>query len=107
MRRNFTGIFNFKLIYSYADGALTAEQTMKLAYHRGTSIMNSKLAIKGGMAAVGLTWEETVKRCPEGVYPACHNGQDSVTISGDAEKVNQNFKKISSINFIFLDCSIL
>jgi hypothetical protein len=30
----------------YADGALTAEQTMKLAYHRGTSIMNSKLGIK-------------------------------------------------------------
>jgi fatty acid synthase len=71
----------------YADGALTAEQTMKLAYHRGTSIMNSKLGIKGGMAAVGLTWETAAARCPEGVYPACHNGQDSVTISGDADKV--------------------
>ncbi|KAI6188362.1 Fatty acid synthase [Aphelenchoides besseyi] len=71
----------------YADGALTAEQTMKLAYHRGTSIMNSKLGIKGGMAAVGLTWEEATKRCPEDVFPACHNGQDSVTISGDADKI--------------------
>lgn len=71
----------------YADGALTAEQTMKLAYHRGTSIMNANIG-GGGMAAVGLTWEQAKERCPEGVYPACHNGADSVTISGDAKKVS-------------------
>lgn len=71
----------------YADGAMTREQTMKLAYYRGTTIMNSAFPIKGGMAAVGLTWEEAKKRCPDGVVPACHNGQDSVTVSGDAEKV--------------------
>uniref|UniRef100_A0A915D6Q3 Fatty acid synthase n=1 Tax=Ditylenchus dipsaci TaxID=166011 RepID=A0A915D6Q3_9BILA len=73
----------------YADGALTKAQTMKLAYHRGNTIMKSKLNIKGAMAAVGLTWEEAKKRCPEGVVPACHNGQDSVTISGVAEKVEE------------------
>lgn len=39
------------------------------------------------MAAVGLTWEEAQAQCPEGVVPACHNGADSVTISGDGEKV--------------------
>jgi fatty acid synthase len=72
----------------YCDGGLTREQTMKLAYFRGTTIMNSKTPIKGAMAAVGLTWEEAKKRCPEGVVPACHNGADSVTISGDAEKIN-------------------
>lgn len=45
------------------------------------------------MAAVGLTWEDASARCPEGVYPACHNGKDSVTISGDADKVHfKNFK---------------
>lgn len=75
----------------YADGALSREQTMKLAYYRGTTIMNSAFPIKGGMAAVGLTWEEAKKRCPDGVVPACHNGADSVTISGDADKVK--FKK--------------
>lgn len=31
--------------------------------------------------------EEARKRCPEGVIPACHNAVDSVTVSGDAEKV--------------------
>lgn len=45
------------------------------------------------MAAVGLTWEDASARCPEGVYPACHNGKDSVTISGDADKVHfKSFK---------------
>ena len=36
------------------------------------------------MAAVGLTWEEAKKRCPPGVLPACHNAEDTVTISGEA-----------------------
>lgn len=84
----------------YADGALSRDQTMKLAYYRGTTIMNSAFPIKGGMAAVGLTWEEAKKRCPDGVVPACHNGQDSVTISGDADKVEKNFLK-KSIKFVF------
>uniref|UniRef100_A0A0N4ZB91 Fatty acid synthase n=1 Tax=Parastrongyloides trichosuri TaxID=131310 RepID=A0A0N4ZB91_PARTI len=79
----------------YADGALTREQTMKLAYHRGKSIMTSKLPIKGGMAAVGLTWEEAFKRCPEGIVPACHNGADSVTISGEETKVKQFVEELT------------
>lgn len=33
--------------------------------------------------------EETQKRVPEGVVAACHNGADSVTISGDAEQVEK------------------
>lgn len=41
------------------------------------------------MAAVGLTWAEAKKRCPEGVRPACHNAEDTVTISGDAIAVNK------------------
>ena len=71
----------------YADGALTREQTMKLAYYRGATIMNSAFPIKGGMAVVELTWDEANKRCPEGIVPACHNGQYSVTVSGNADKV--------------------
>ena len=79
----------------YADGALTRDQTMRLAYYRGHTIMNSKFPIKGGMAAVGLTWEQARERCPEGVVPACHNGQDSVTISGDADKIDQLCAELS------------
>ncbi|GMT36007.1 hypothetical protein PFISCL1PPCAC_27304 [Pristionchus fissidentatus] len=71
----------------YADGAITRDQTMKLAYHRGATIMAKRDLIQGGMAAVGLTWNELLEQLPEGVVPACHNGADSVTISGDAEKI--------------------
>ncbi|CAI5456722.1 unnamed protein product [Caenorhabditis angaria] len=70
----------------YADGGITREQTMRLAYHRGTTIMKHT-EIKGAMAAVGLTWEQVKEQAPEGVVAACHNGADSVTISGDADGV--------------------
>lgn len=36
----------------------------------------------GAMVAVGLSWEETQKRLPDGILAACHNSADSVTISG-------------------------
>lgn len=73
----------------YADGALTRAQTMMLAYYRGKTIMAHKERMRGAMAAVGLSWEEAVKRCPDGVVAACHNGADSVTVSGDTEKVKK------------------
>ena len=34
-----------------------------------------------------MTWEETHRRCPEGIVPACHNSLDSVTVSGPAESI--------------------
>lgn len=34
------------------------------------------------MVAVGLSWEETKKKLPQGIVAACHNSADSVTISG-------------------------
>uniref|UniRef100_A0A1I7T189 Fatty acid synthase n=1 Tax=Caenorhabditis tropicalis TaxID=1561998 RepID=A0A1I7T189_9PELO len=71
----------------YADGGITREQTMRLAYHRGTTIMKHT-EIKGAMAAVGLNWEEVKAQAPPGVVAACHNGADNVTISGDADGVD-------------------
>ncbi|CAF4982692.1 unnamed protein product, partial [Rotaria magnacalcarata] len=37
---------------------------------------------KGGMAAVGLTWNECKQMCPSDIAPACHNALDTVTVSG-------------------------
>ncbi|XP_049271384.1 fatty acid synthase [Rhipicephalus sanguineus] len=71
---------------AYADGCLTAEQTVLSAYMRGRCVDTGDLP-RGAMAAVGLTWEEATKRCPDGVQPACHNAEDSVTVSGAAEAV--------------------
>ncbi|EEC01622.1 fatty acid synthase, putative [Ixodes scapularis] len=70
----------------FADGALTAEQTVMCAYWRGRCAELGNLP-KGAMAAVGLTWEQAKQRCRNGVTPACHNAEDSVTVSGPAEAV--------------------
>ncbi|KAF6202923.1 hypothetical protein GE061_003330 [Apolygus lucorum] len=79
---------------AYADGAFTAEQTALAAYWRGKSILDAKLKI-GAMAAVGLTWEEAKKQVPEDVFPACHNGEDSVTVSGPVPLIDAFVKKLS------------
>ncbi|XP_072167778.1 fatty acid synthase-like [Diadema setosum] len=72
----------------YADESLTAEETVLAAYWRGRCVMEAQLP-PGAMAAVGLTWEETKQRVPPGVVPACHNAEDTVTISGDRECVEK------------------
>ncbi|KAL1484915.1 hypothetical protein MTO96_032291 [Rhipicephalus appendiculatus] len=46
----------------------------------------------------GLTWEEAAKRCPDDVYPVCHNAEDSVTISGLAEAVTKTVAELKSEN---------
>ena len=73
---------------AYADGGLTAEETVLAAYWRGRCVLEANLP-PGGMAAVGLTWEEAHRRCPKGVVPACHNAEDTVTISGPTEDVTK------------------
>lgn len=66
---------------AYADGALSAEQTILSAYWRG-KCTELNVTEKGLMVAVGLSWEEVHKLCPPGIVPACNNSSDSVTIAG-------------------------
>ncbi|KAL4239386.1 hypothetical protein ACF0H5_000203 [Mactra antiquata] len=73
---------------AYADGGLTSEETVLAAYWRGKCIQTAKLP-PGGMAAVGLTWQEALEQCPPGVVPACHNAVDTVTISGPKDAVSK------------------
>lgn len=82
---------------AYADGTFSVEQTILTAYSRGRAILESKLPA-GGMAAIGLTWEELEKRCPADVFPVCHNSQDSVTISGPVESVQKFVEKLTAEN---------
>lgn len=82
---------------AYADGGFTAEQTVLCAYWRGRCVELGNLP-KGAMAAVGLTWEEARKRCPEGVIPACHNAEDSVTVSGPADAVAKMVAELKAEN---------
>ncbi|XP_050089071.1 fatty acid synthase [Anopheles aquasalis] len=79
---------------AYADGCFTPEQTVLAAYWRGRSILDTDL-IAGQMAAVGLSWEDCKQKLPKDVIPACHNSNDSVTISGPVVSVG---KVIADLN---------
>lgn len=50
------------------------------------------------LSNIGLSWEEAIKRCPKGVYPACHNAEDSVTISGPKELVERFVSELQEDN---------
>ncbi|XP_060796063.1 fatty acid synthase isoform X1 [Neoarius graeffei] len=77
-----------ELACGYADGSLSHTEAILAAYWRGRCIKEANLP-PGGMAAVGLTWEECKAQCPQGVVPACHNAEDTVTISGPQEAVSK------------------
>ncbi|XP_077358210.1 fatty acid synthase isoform X2 [Festucalex cinctus] len=77
-----------ELACGYADGSLSQEEAILAAYWRGRCIKEADLP-PGGMAAVGLTWKECMAQCPKGVVPACHNAEDTVTISGPQEAVSK------------------
>ncbi|EOB07192.1 Fatty acid synthase, partial [Anas platyrhynchos] len=77
----------------YADNSLSHEEAILAAYWRGRCVKEAKLP-PGGMAAVGLTWEECKQRCPPNVVPACHNSEDTVTISGPLDSVNEFVAKL-------------
>ncbi|XP_059050780.1 fatty acid synthase-like [Achroia grisella] len=80
---------------AYADETLTAEQTVLAAYWRGRSIVDAVLP-PGAMAAVGLTWQQCVERCPPDVVPACHNAADSVTVSGPVPSIEKFVAELSA-----------
>ncbi|CAF3471296.1 unnamed protein product [Rotaria socialis] len=73
---------------AYADGCFTAEETILAAYFRGKCIQEANLPA-GGMAAVGLTWNECKQMCPSDIAPACHNALDTVTVSGPKESIEK------------------
>lgn len=82
---------------AYADGTFTTEQAMLCALKRGESILENKLPL-GAMAAIGLTWEEAKKRCPPTIFPACHNAEDNVTVSGPPEDINKFVATLTAEN---------
>ncbi|XP_025202473.1 fatty acid synthase-like [Melanaphis sacchari] len=84
-----------ELACAYADGTLTAEQTIIVAYWRGRSLLDLNLA-PGAMAAVGLSWEEANARVPSDIAVACHNSEDGVTISGPPDSIAKFVDQLKS-----------
>ncbi|RLU17245.1 hypothetical protein DMN91_011314 [Ooceraea biroi] len=86
-----------ELTCAYADGTVTLEQTVLMAYFRGDAVVSSKLE-PGAMAAVGLSWEEAKKICPPDIIPACNNSADLVTVSGPVESLRAFMEQLKSKN---------
>jgi fatty acid synthase, animal type len=84
---------------AYADGTLTLEQTILMAYSRGVAILEG-VKEKGLMAAVAMEYDALEKILPEGVEIACHNAEESCTITGPEEAVKNFVKDLKSKSVI-------
>ncbi|KAJ0382896.1 hypothetical protein COL922a_011597 [Colletotrichum nupharicola] len=79
---------------AYASGAITAEDAIRIAYHRGQITLLIKAAHKGSMAAVGLGRSQVQKFLRPGVMIGCENSPTSVTLSGEADVLEHVIKDI-------------
>ncbi|KAJ0322305.1 hypothetical protein Brms1b_002104 [Colletotrichum noveboracense] len=79
---------------AYASGAITAEDAIRIAYHRGQITLLIKAAHKGSMAAVGLGRSQVQKFLRPGVMIGCENSPASVTLSGEADVLEYVMKDI-------------
>ncbi|KAL6231430.1 hypothetical protein BDW75DRAFT_247894 [Aspergillus navahoensis] len=77
---------------AYAAGAITAEDSIRIAYHRG-QVLN-KVTREGGMAAVSMGSEQASLYLEDGVVIACENSQHSVTLSGNLGELNHVLEKM-------------
>lgn len=79
---------------AYAANALTLEEAITAAYHRGAVAEKQKK--EGAMAAIGLSWNDVKPFLTSKVGVACDNSPNSVTISGDAAEVAEAVQAISA-----------
>jgi fatty acid synthase len=71
---------------AYADGCLTAEQAILIAYYRGISIHESDI-IDGLMAVVAMSADALNLIIPEDIDIACYNTVNLCTVSGPTESI--------------------
>lgn len=91
-----TGHSSGEISAAYATGAITLQDAMAAAYHRGrvaSKIKYKRPELSGGMLAVG-TGPLEVKGIIEsaglsGVAVACENSPNSVTVSGDMTSLDE------------------
>ncbi|GKT61909.1 polyketide synthase [Colletotrichum tofieldiae] len=70
---------------AYASGAITAEEAILIAYHRGQITRLIKSAHNGSMAAVGLGRKQVERLLRPGVIIGCENSPSNVTLSGESD----------------------
>ena len=80
---------------AYADGCFTAEETILSAYSRGMASLETNI-IQGSMAAIGTGYKKLRSMILQGIEIACHNSNESCTISGPAQNVTDFVKELKS-----------
>ncbi|KAL8646874.1 MAG: hypothetical protein Q9226_006676, partial [Calogaya cf. arnoldii] len=73
---------------AYACGAITAQEAITVAYHRGRVLLELSKRSQGGMAVVGLGRDDVAPYLVPGVTIGCENSSSSTTLSGDQEPLN-------------------
>jgi len=82
-----------ELICGYADGCLTAEETILLAYFIGLAFHESKI-ISGIMAEVNLDFETMKNICPSDIDIVCYNSFSNFIVSGPTDSVKAFITKL-------------
>ena len=83
---------------AYASGAISAEVAIALSYFRGQVIKQLTGGQSGAMAAVGLAAKKTRPYLNEGVTIACENSPQSITLSGNEDKLVEVLNTIQADN---------
>ncbi|VAW64320.1 Malonyl CoA-acyl carrier protein transacylase [hydrothermal vent metagenome] len=78
---------------AYADGAITKEQAILIAYYRGISVQQCP-ETKGKMLVAQLSWEDAQAYCNHALMAACHNSEYSVTFSGEEYEIDSLAKAL-------------
>ncbi|KAB8279532.1 ketoacyl-synt-domain-containing protein [Aspergillus minisclerotigenes] len=71
---------------AYAAKAIPLSSAIILAYYRGKI---AKQSPEGAMAALGMSSAEFEPYMTDGIMVACENSPQSITISGDVDKINK------------------
>ncbi|KAK5988830.1 Highly reducing polyketide synthase pspA [Cladobotryum mycophilum] len=94
---------------AYASGALASDAAIQIAYYRG--VVAKDIKTHGGMAAVGLGRGTVESYLQPGVIVGCENSPSSVTLSGDADKLEEVVQTIrtafpgAAVRTLRVDCA--
>ncbi|XP_070170837.1 fatty acid synthase-like [Polyergus mexicanus] len=86
-----------ELICGYADGCLTVEETIMLAYYVGLAFLKSKI-IEGLMAEINLDSKTVKNLCPSDIDVACYNTLCNTVVSGPTSFVRAFLAKLKNDN---------
>lgn len=80
---------------AYAAGHISLQMAIRSAYYRGLVTRRAQ-SLNGGMAAVGLGYEDVSRYLIDGVVVACENSPSSSTISGELSLVERVIASIKT-----------